>query len=169
MDEKTVARFWAKVDKANGPVHPLYGQCWLWTSYRNSGGYGRFDYARIRTVAHRVAWEIHAQRSIPAGMFICHRCDNPPCVNPAHLFLGTPHDNSMDAIAKGRLIGPRAPARGAHHGRAKLTDASVAAILRSRMSQTELGRTYGVSQAVISAIIRGIRWKHIPRPSQCDI
>jgi len=87
-------RFWAKVDRTD--------DCWLWTACRTTHGYGQFRPERSRGAqAHRVAWEL-TNGPIPAGMLVLHRCDNPPCVNPAHLFLGTQSDNMRDMYAKGR-------------------------------------------------------------------
>jgi len=88
-------RFWAKVAKSDG--------CWLWTGARASNGYGSFRFADrpCATAAHRAAWEL-ACGPIPHGMHVLHRCDNPPCVNPAHLFLGTHLENVRDREAKGR-------------------------------------------------------------------
>jgi hypothetical protein len=99
-------RFWEKVDKS--------GDCWLWTGARDQHGYGSLSVAhegreRRRSVpvkASRVSWQIH-NGPIPAGMWVLHRCDNPPCVRPDHLFLGTQLDNMRDASAKGRLNVPR--------------------------------------------------------------
>jgi hypothetical protein len=91
-------RFWAKVDK-NAP-----GGCWLWTACRNQLGYGEFSVKNRSMWAHRVAWEL-VNGPIPNGLEICHNCptgDNPSCVNPEHMFLGTHADNLRDAIKKQR-------------------------------------------------------------------
>jgi hypothetical protein len=92
-------RFWSKVDRS--------GECWMWVASLASTGYGQFyDKPRRRTPigAHRVAWEL-ANGPIPAGLQVLHRCDNPPCVRPDHLFIGTVSDNMRDMYAKGRRAG----------------------------------------------------------------
>lgn len=94
-------RFWRKVVKGDG--------CWLWTGHRGSGGYGRFWLNGKQVLAHRTSWEI-TNGPIPDGLYACHRCDNPPCVKPAHLFLGTALDNAEDRDRKGRT--PRHPNTG---------------------------------------------------------
>lgn len=91
-------RYWAKVDK-RGP-----DECWPWVAYRHGAGYGRINRGPAKAgqvFAHRVSWEIH-YGSIPDGLYVLHRCDNPPCQNPAHLFVGTTADNMRDKVAKGR-------------------------------------------------------------------
>ena len=94
------ARFWPKVDK-RGP-----DECWPWRACRHPRGYGKIGADAKTLVASRVAWEIAHQTQIPPGLFVLHSCDNPPCVNPAHLSLGTARDNLIDAISKGRADPP---------------------------------------------------------------
>lgn len=91
-------RFWAKVNK-----HTLSG-CWEWTGARLKFGHGIFWTGDRKVVAHRWAYE-DAKGPIPPGLIACHHCDNPPCVNPEHIFIGTHKDNSQDAIKKGRWVG----------------------------------------------------------------
>lgn len=103
MEGPDVARFWVKVNKAGPtPEHcPELGSCWEWRASRTKWGYGHF-YVRGKDLgAHRASWVI-AMGAIPQGLCICHHCDNPPCVNPAHLFLGTHKTNAEDKYRKGR-------------------------------------------------------------------
>lgn len=99
LTEKQITRFWKHVDRS--------GECWLWTGARlRVNGYGCFGMKRgakwVAARAHRVSWSIK-NGCIPAGMWILHRCDNPPCVNPTHLYLGTRRDNVQDMVKKGRV------------------------------------------------------------------
>lgn len=90
-------RFWSKVDKSAG-----VDACWPWTAKsKHKAGYGVISVDGKRNVSHRVAWEL-ARGEIPPGMHVCHKCDNPPCCNPSHYFLGTPADNVLDMVDKGR-------------------------------------------------------------------
>lgn len=86
--------FWSRVDRS--------GDCWLWTASKTARGYGKLRVDGKQAYAHRVAYEL-TNGAIPDGLVICHHCDNPPCCNPAHLFMGTQGDNMRDRDAKGRL------------------------------------------------------------------
>lgn len=101
MPKPTVeVEFWNRVDK-NGPIHPIHGQCWVWTGARRRG-YG-FIYCCIKETAHRVSWKIH-NGDIPDDLCVLHKCDNPPCVNPDHLFLGTQTENNKDRARKWKKL-----------------------------------------------------------------
>lgn len=125
--------------------------CWLWVG-ANFGRYGAF-YADKRTMgAHQYAYrQTHGE--IPKGMFVCHRCDTPLCVNPAHLFLGTPLDNTSDMITKGRGKWPN----GETHHLAKLSDQEIREILdlRRMMTQKHIAKLYGVDPSHVSRLISG--------------
>jgi hypothetical protein len=90
------ARFWAKTD-VRGP-----DECWPWMGAQASTGYGRYSVGRKPRPAHQVAWELRNGKPFPAGKVGCHECDNPKCVNPAHIWPGTQGDNIRDCVAKGR-------------------------------------------------------------------
>ena len=149
---KDIARFWAKVDRT--------GDCWIWTASKKRFGYGRFMLHGRQWTAPRVAWVI-VHGSIPEGLHILHRCDNPPCVRPDHLFTGTNADNVADKQAKGRAR----TAQGSLSGMAKLDEASVVAIRHAYASgdasTPQLAREYGVTTGLIGAIIRGTIWQHV--------
>lgn len=143
-------------------------ECWPWTGTRTAKGYGLISQgprgAAKRFIASRVAWEL-THGSIPDGMLVCHRCDNPPCVNPAHLFLGTNDENMADMATKGRARG--GTVRGEDHGNALLTDALVAEILSLRQQRTpiaELADRFDVGEGTIKDIVQGKTWQHVPGP-----
>jgi len=167
-----VDRFWAKVNK-DGPIpayRPELGPCWLWTAAVKQGTIGRrrrpllpYGICSIgtgqSTTAHRVAWELEVG-PIPAGLCVLHRCDNPICVRPAHLFLGTRAENCTDRRTKGRDRHPQ----GVDHPEAKLTDAIVRDMRRrftQGETQTALGYEYGVSQTTVSRITLHKAWTHV--------
>jgi hypothetical protein len=130
--------------------------CWLWTGYRMPDGYGQIarpqNGGRERT--HRYSWEIH-NGPIPAGIHVLHRCDNPPCCNPAHLFLGTNVDNVADKVAKGRQSRLGTGRRGEAHASAKLTDEQVRHIHRREMRGADYAELYGVHRWHVYAIQQG--------------
>ncbi len=140
--------------------------CWEWTGATTmSGGYGRL---RASDRAHRVSWEIH-RGPIPAGLYVLHHCDNPPCVNPEHLFLGTHADNVRDMVEKGRNIQrahPEKLARGERVNTARLTVERVLEILRKHRegrSMWSLAKEYGVAPCAVQKIVHGKAWKHVSR------
>jgi hypothetical protein len=128
--------------------------CWDWTATKDSEGYGRIT-GDGGPMAHRVSYKLR-RGPIPDGQHVLHRCDNPSCVNPDHLFLGTNADNIADKVAKGRQHG------GGAHGRGRLTKADVIAIRASvGVPQHALGKQYGVCRALISYIRAGKLWAHV--------
>jgi hypothetical protein len=147
-------RFWALVDK-RGP-----NDCWPWRGTGSAHGYGLFTPVSCLPAvrAHRHAYRL-AKGPIPRGLYVLHQCDNPQCVNPAHLSVGTALDNMRDKVDRGRQP------RGSGHGRAKLSDDDVRVIRHAyasrRVSQTALAKQYGVSQPVISSLIRRETWAHL--------
>lgn len=150
------ADFWAKVDK-NGD-----GGCWNWTGSHNNGSkwpYGRFSVNQRPRAAHRVAWEM-ANGPIPRGAVICHRCDNPRCVNVAHLFIGTPSDNSADmALKKRSTIGERHPM----HVITAIEVAEIRRLYRTRaVTQRRLAAQFGVSRSAVYTVLSGRVWKDVP-------
>lgn len=156
-------RLWEKVDK-NGPMMPgMTTPCWVFTGTRRNG-YGSIGAGGHRgkmLPAHRVAWEL-ANGPLPAGTEPCHRCDNPPCCRPDHLFPGTHSENMLDASAKGRLpTGPRRSSknRGERNGRARLTEEQARAIRSDPRSAAEAALAYGVSRYTVHAIRQGRIWR----------
>jgi len=143
-------RFWEAVD--------VSGDCWEWRGSTRGHGYGALRVNGRTTSAHRFSYEL-AYGPIPDGLFVCHHCDNPPCVNPAHLFIGTCKDNTRDMLSKGRGNRPK----GVRISRAKLTEDDVRYIRRMRgeIGQKELAERFGVSQGNISSIQLKRIWEHV--------
>lgn len=143
------------------PGQGPWGDCHQWIRETDSHGYGQIRVNGPKVLAPRVAWErVHGP--IPAGMHVCHCCDNPRCVNDVHLFLGTNRDNVLDKMAKGRHH--HMGAKGERSGTAKLTDEQVREI-RARVAggevQRAVARSYGVGPMAVSRIVRGERWGHV--------
>lgn len=152
-------RFWPKVEKSGGP-----DVCWPWIGSLYSSGYGQFFVGSSQivegrnrtTYAHRVAWAL-TNGPIPGKLCILHSCDNPPCCNPSHLFLGTRAINNNDCKAKDR----NADHHGTNNPNAKLTEVDVAGIRLLRadgLSQQAIADQFGVTQVQISRVLRGKAW-----------
>ena len=157
LDRETKRRFWEKVDV---PADEF--GCWEWTASRNKDGYGHFGLNGKIQTAHRVAWQF-ANGPIPKGegahgTCVLHKCDNPACVRPDHLFLGSNADNVRDRDEKGR----RVPPKGETHSSAKLTIADIYAIRSDPRLQREIAAEYGVSKAHVGRIKTRRSWAHLP-------
>ena len=147
------ANFWPKIKDFSSP-----DSCWEWSAAM-TGKYGSLTIKRKHTYAHRFSWELH-NGSIPDGLCILHHCDNPKCVNPTHLFLGTIKDNARDMMNKGR----NNPAKGERQGNAKLTEKIVRQIrlsLIDGVTAKELSEKYNTALPNIYNIKNRKRWKHI--------
>jgi len=147
-------RFWSKVDIGEPD------DCWEWTAYRKPNGYGQFVLRKGKFVtASRVSLALSGV-VLQTNDVACHRCDNPPCVNPAHLFAGTQRDNAVDCVMKGRAR----RAHGEATPSARLTEGDVRAIFATPAQYgvgARLAREYGVSEHTIRSIRSGAKWKHL--------
>lgn len=143
--------FWIRVQKTSS--------CWIWTGVKDIDGYGlaKFYFSREKR-AHRLSYEIHFG-TIPRGMHVLHKCDNPSCVSPEHIFLGTNIDNIRDMVKKGRN------AKGFTNGRgmAKLTNEDIISIrdLLKEKTQKEVAAIFGMSYSCINGIKTGRSWRHL--------
>lgn len=126
--------------------------CWQWRSHTDKDGYGVLPGDRQTTRAHRLSYEIH-RGAIPDDLIVCHHCDNPGCVNPDHLFVGTQKDNAQDALKKRRhYVGEK-------NGRSKLTKENVKEILTSDLNGQQLADKFGVTRSTINNVRRGASWQ----------
>jgi hypothetical protein len=153
-------RFWSKVDRSD-----LNG-CWPWTAFRQPAGYGYFQvpdgtFGVVKgksRFAHRVAWMLFHKQLVPDGLCILHTCDNPPCCNPAHLFLGTTDDNNKDAAVKGRK--PRGSL-----GPTSILKENQVRTIRRLLSlgtpQKVIARKFNVSVSAVSHISTRYTWDHL--------
>lgn len=135
--------------------------CWIFQNALSRQGYGRIRIGNKNINAHRVSYEYHVG-NIPMGMYVCHKCDNPPCINPKHLFLGTALDNNRDAIKKKRNAGCCLP--GTKNIKAKLTEKQVLKMRKLRqsgMGYSRIGSFFGLTKSSTHKAIKGITWKHL--------
>jgi len=143
---------WKKIDKKADT------ECWEWLGYKDRDGYGRFSINNEMYLTHRLIYELKCSK-IPEGLCVLHRCDNPSCCNPHHLFLGTNKDNFIDMTAKNRR------AKGENQGTHKLTNEQVIEIRKmystGKYTQEKLGNKFNVVHSTISYIVNNRLWKHI--------
>lgn len=165
-------QFWSLVDASGGD-----DSCWLWQGGVNDSGYGLFSVGNRSQRSHRISFQL-ATGVKPGGLFVCHSCDTPACVNPRHLWLGTQRDNMVDAAKKRRFqygddhwtrksgaAFPGPPQPGESHPMARLTEDQVLEIryryATGEVSQYQLADEYSSSQAQIGRIVRGESWRHL--------
>lgn len=158
MNNDTKNLFMNKIEVVDG--------CWVWHNYRQADGYGVIHYGRKSWLAHRLMWTLE-NGEIPDGMEICHHCDNPPCVNPMHLFIGTHGDNVRDSFSKGRSV-----RYGEHHSQNKLMRNDVIKI-RKIFNETdfqdggikrfinEMAEQYNMTSSGIEKVIYRQTWRHV--------
>ena len=150
-------KFWNNVNKTSN--------CWLWTGYINEKGYGRLRYGGKLVYAHRLSYLLHNQQ-LPSDLCVLHKCDNPPCVNPDHLFLGTKKQNNEDMASKGRQFFQRCPeeTQGEKHRNSRLTNSDVLEIRRMSLEgvkNVRLSEKFGVTKTMIGYIVSRKNWIHI--------
>lgn len=147
-------RFWSKVEKSDG--------CWVWRGDIGHGGYGRIRINGANKMSHRIAWE-WVNGPIPAGLVICHSCDNPPCVNPDHLRAATQKENVEESERKGRRNYRTGPAP----WRAKLTEENVREMRHLHKENSKyytdgkIAKMFGVDPSTAKKAIYGLTWKHV--------
>lgn len=134
--------------------------CWIWTAGKTSRGYGMMNYQNKKQYAHRLSYQ-YSKGPITNGLHVCHSCDNPSCINPDHLWLGTNYDNILDKMKKGRAKTARRLGSQNHY--AKLDEQQVKEIksLLGKISHSKLAKQYNVSKSTINAISAKRNWSHI--------
>ncbi len=150
-------RFWNHIDRRGSD------ECWLWIKSKSRYGYGRIGKGNVLFLAHRVAYQL-CIGPIPDNLFICHRCSNPACCNPAHLYAGTPKDNHIDSVLAGTAKSPP-HLLGEKNPNSKFTEQQIIEIRRlyaSEFSVPYIAKLYRVRRSTIRRIVRRLAWKHIP-------
>lgn len=146
------------------------GECLEWFGTTTRGGYGLIRNGEKNVLTHRAAWQLK-NGAIPDGLRVLHKCDNPPCINPDHLFLGTQSDNMLDMAKKGRHRSKTAPdsvQRGERHYAAKLSTRSAEEIRFRKSageSQRSIAISLGISEATVSLVVNGKRWFKAQHPT----
>lgn len=157
-----------EIDRFEARIKRLDSGCWEWSGGKFESGYGMFYLKRGSKktfLAHRASWMIHNKMQVPNNLLVCHTCDNRPCVNPAHLYVGTYYENNRDTVKRKR--GNRR--YGTECSWSKVTEAQVMEILThkyGRGANAELARKLGIHQSQVSHIRRGYRWPHIKQSLQ---
>lgn len=149
------------IDRLNSfVVRGLNGDCWGWSGSKHKQGYGKISVFGKSKMAHRVSYELF--KGSTKGLMVCHKCDNPECTNPEHLFLGKAVDNMQDKVQKGRHRGAK---KGSRHHLSKLSEFDVQRIRSiyacGKMNQYQLAEKFGVSQSEISMIVTYKKWSHV--------
>ena len=161
MTESIINRFWAKVDKNGITMSHMDTPCWNWTACKTDKGYGLFWLDGRSVKAHRMSWIITngtiPQHDSSHGWCVIHNCDNPSCVRPNHIRLGTNQDNMDDKMERGR----NADTAGEKHWRSQLTNVEVIRIRQSPLPRKVLASHYSVNCATITKIINRQSWQHI--------
>lgn len=138
--------------------------CWNWEGLKDKNGYGRLGIGKKVFRCHRLSYEVFCG-PIPPDMFVMHSCDNPSCINPDHLSVGSPDDNVQDMLRKGRYIPGGKPHHGQKNGNSKLTEKQAVEIIKlsREKSCARISRIYNVSKTCIERIVSGQSWKHLDR------
>lgn len=148
-------RFWSKAKVATASTSPhVDTPCWVWAACRQESGYGLFRLDGRMQGAHRASWVL-TNGPIPDGMGVRHKCDNPPCVNPEHLWLGTDAEDTADKMSKGRQY------KGEKHHSSKLTEAEAREIISRGMSPAEAWNAYPHARRSAYDVAKGTTWKHL--------
>lgn len=174
LTELDILRFWHKVDKHGPVMRPELDCCWVWTAALNPGGYGRYSFEKETFQAHRISWLIHFGK-YDGPLRVLHHCDNPKCVRPSHLHLGTSQENILEMVARNRhvprpgelhhaFLKPGCMAKGEDAALSKLTDDAVRDIRTmwaAGHSRIKIAQKHKVTVSNIFYITSGRTWKHL--------